>query len=75
MGITGGMSFYHSVKDTPPPFFKDFYDRLFWYGFDSTETTSAADKTMFGVTRGKFHGLDLLQDFNTNPIKSTRRRN
>ena len=48
------MSFYHSVKDTPPPFFKDFYDRLFWYGFDSTETTGAADKTMFGGTRGKF---------------------
>jgi len=39
---------------------------LFWYGFDPDETTSTADRTMFGGTKGKFNGLDLLSDLNDN---------
>ncbi len=53
---------FRSGTPPPPAILKDFYDNLFWYGFDADETTSAADKTMFGGTRGKFSGLGLLQD-------------
>jgi hypothetical protein len=53
---------FRSGNPPPPNIIKEFYDRLFWYGFDPDETTSAADRTMFGGTRGKFDGLGLLQD-------------
>lgn len=52
---------FRSGNPPPPNIIKEFYDRLFWYGFDPDETTSAADRTMFGGTRGKFDGLGLLQ--------------
>jgi len=43
--------------------FKDLYDRLFWYGFDdSNSDDSDKKKTMFGGTKGKFNGLDLFDD-------------
>ena len=49
---------------TPPPLapVRDFYDRLFWYGFDPADSSSPADPTMFGGTKGKFNGLAYLQD-------------
>eukprot|EP00557_Chaetoceros_sp_GSL56_P008319 CAMPEP_0176505406 /NCGR_PEP_ID=MMETSP0200_2-20121128/16476_1 /TAXON_ID=947934 /ORGANISM="Chaetoceros sp., Strain GSL56" /LENGTH=674 /DNA_ID=CAMNT_0017904955 /DNA_START=423 /DNA_END=2447 /DNA_ORIENTATION=- len=53
---------FRSGNPPPPNIIKEFYDKLFWYGFDPDETTSAADRTMFGGTRGKFDGLGLLQD-------------
>lgn len=42
--------------------FNDLYNQLFWYGFDPDESTSPADKTMFGGTKGKFNGLAYLSD-------------
>ena len=39
---------------------EDIYNQLFWYGFDPADTTSPADKTMFGGTKGKFNGLAFL---------------
>lgn len=53
---------FRSGNPPPPNIMKEFYDRLFWYGFDPDETTTAADRTMFGGTKGKFDGLGLLQD-------------
>ena len=40
---------------------KDFYERLFWYGFDPDESEQVGDKTVFGGTKGKFNGLAFLQ--------------
>ena len=60
---------------SPPSFLKDLYNRLFWYGFDPDITTTAADKTMFGGTRGKFNGLALLQDAESDSSSRGRRRN
>ena len=50
----------------PPIVLKELYDRLFWYGFDSSEGTAPGDSTMFGGTRGKFNGLAFLQDAERN---------
>ena len=41
---------------------EDIYNQLFWYGFDPADTTSPADKTMFGGTKGKFNGLAFLDN-------------
>lgn len=48
---------------TPPPPrpVKQFYDKLFWFGFDP-DVTRPTDRTMFGGTRGKFNAMDLLND-------------
>ena len=40
---------------------KQFYDKLFWFGFDP-DATQPTDRTMFGGTRGKFNAVDLLRD-------------
>jgi hypothetical protein len=40
----------------------DFYDRLFWYGFNPDESIAPGDKTLFGGTKGKFNGLDFFED-------------
>jgi hypothetical protein len=56
---------FRSGNPPPPNIIKEFYDKLFWYGFDADETISAADRTMFGGTKGKFNGLNLLEDVNT----------
>ena len=40
---------------------KQFYDKLFWFGFDP-DVTRPTDRTMFGGTRGKFNAMDLLSD-------------
>ena len=40
---------------------KQFYDKLFWFGFDP-DVTRPTDPTMFGGTRGKFNAMDLLSD-------------
>ena len=54
---------FRSGNPPPPNFLKDFYNQLFWYGFDPEETTTTSDsKTMFGGTKGKFNGLGLLSD-------------
>jgi len=72
---------FRSGNPPPPNIIKEFYDKLFWYGFDADETTSAADRTMFGGTKGKFNGLNLLEDINSGsdsmgrkPFRSRRRK-
>ena len=65
---------FRSGNPPAPIIFRDFYDRLFWYGFDPEETTSAADRTMFGGTKGKFNGLGLLQDINEESLGRRPRR-
>jgi len=53
---------FRSGMPTPPNPLKQLYDRLFWYGFNPDESiTSSADRTMFGGTRGKFNGLEVLR--------------
>ena len=44
----------------PPKVFKDFYDQLFWYGFDIEESAEVGDNTVFGGTKGKFNGFNYL---------------
>ena len=53
---------FRSGTPPPPPVIGDLYNQLFWYGFDPEDTTSPADKTMFGGTKGKFNGLAFLDD-------------
>ena len=54
-------SSFRSGAPPPPRPIKQFYDKLFWFGFDP-DVTSPTDRTMFGGTRGKFNALDLLSD-------------
>ena len=44
----------------PPQIFKDFYERLFWYGFDVDDSAEVGDNTVFGGTKGKFSGFNYL---------------
>ena len=54
-------------QNDSPTAFKNFYDRLFWSGFDPDDpddtegggggSSSVGDKTAFGGTKGKFNGL------------------
>eukprot|EP00980_Cylindrotheca_fusiformis_P015218 scaffold4222_cov115-Cylindrotheca_fusiformis.AAC.14 len=44
----------------PPKPARDFYERLFWYGFDPAESEEVGDKTVFGGTKGKFNGLSYV---------------
>jgi hypothetical protein len=53
---------FRSGTPPPPAPVADFYNRLFWYGFDPADTSSPADPTMFGGTKGKFNGLAYLND-------------
>lgn len=53
---------FRSGTAAPPAAMEDLYNRLFWYGFDPADTTSPADRTVFGGTKGKFNGLAYLQD-------------
>ena len=53
---------FRSGTPPPPPGLSDLYNRLFWYGFDPADSTSPADPTMFGGTKGKFNGLAYLND-------------
>ena len=64
---------FRSGNPPAPKVMKDLYNSLFWYGFDPDETTTAADKTMFGGTKGKFNGLGLLRDINEGPKRRERR--
>ena len=43
-----------------PQVFKDFYDTIFWFGFDIDESADVGDKTVFGGTKGKFNGFNYL---------------
>lgn len=53
---------------------KDFYDRLFWYGFDPDDSEQVGDRTVFGGTKGKFNGLAFLQASESSPGRSIRSR-
>mmetsp|Transcript_21261 Transcript_21261/g.38409 ORF Transcript_21261/g.38409 Transcript_21261/m.38409 type:complete len:753 (-) Transcript_21261:481-2739(-) len=66
---------FRSGTPQPPAPIRDFYNRLFWYGFDNSETTGPEDRTMFGGTRGKFNGLDLLREgYESGPNAISRRK-
>lgn len=54
-------TFRSGAPSTPEPI-TDFYDRLFWYGFNPDESIAPGDKTLFGGTKGKFNGLDFFED-------------
>lgn len=56
-----GRSSFRSGAPPPPRPVKQFYDKLFWFGFDP-DATGPTDRTMFGGTRGKFNAMDLLRD-------------
>lgn len=58
---------FRSGTPPPPPLMKNFYDRFFWFGFDPRETTSPTDRTMFGGTKGKFSGLDVIREVDGKP--------
>ena len=53
----------------PPKPAKDFYERLFWYGFDPDESEGVGDKTVFGGTKGKFNGLSYLAASDGQPYR------
>ena len=54
-------SSFRTGAPPPPRPIKQFYDKLFWFGFDP-DVTGPTDRTMFGGTRGKFNALELLRD-------------
>lgn len=54
-------SSFRSGAPPPPRPVKQFYDKLFWFGFDP-DSTGPTDRTMFGGTRGRFNAMDLLRD-------------
>lgn len=54
-------SSFRTGAPPPPRPIKQFYDKLFWFGFDP-DATQPTDRTMFGGTRGKFNAVDLLRD-------------
>ena len=54
-------SSFRSGAPPPPRPVRDFYNKLFWFGFDPS-TTRSTDRTMFGGTRGKFNAMSLLRD-------------
>lgn len=54
-------SSFRSGAPPPPRPVKQFYDKLFWFGFDP-DVTRPTDRTMFGGTRGKFNAMHLLGD-------------
>lgn len=58
---TRSRSSFRSGAPPPPRPVKQFYDKLFWFGFDP-DVTRPTDRTMFGGTRGKFNAMDLLSD-------------
>ena len=65
----------------PPKVFKQFYDQLFWYGFDINDSAKVGDNTVFGGTKGKFNGFNYLlpeQDDDVNqrsrPSRNSARR-
>ncbi|KAL3797426.1 hypothetical protein HJC23_010552 [Cyclotella cryptica] len=55
------VSSFRTGAPPPPRPIKDFYNKLFWFGFDPS-TTRPTDRTMFGGTRGKFNAMELLRD-------------
>ena len=58
---TRSRSSFRGGAPPPPRPVKQFYDRLFWFGFDP-DVTGPRDRTMFGGTRGKFNAMDMLND-------------
>eukprot|EP00804_Cyclotella_cryptica_P021370 CCRYP_016772-RA/>CCRYP_016772-RA protein AED:0.03 eAED:0.03 QI:673/1/1/1/0.5/0.66/3/167/499 len=58
---TRSRSSFRTGAPPPPRPIKDFYNKLFWFGFDPS-TTRPTDRTMFGGTRGKFNAMELLRD-------------
>ncbi|GMH78330.1 hypothetical protein TL16_g07760 [Triparma laevis f. inornata] len=51
------------IAPPTPGFLADLYNRLFWYGLDDEENyiyEEEKKKTVFGGTKGKFNGLNVL---------------
>jgi hypothetical protein len=67
------ITFRSGAPSTPEPI-ADFYDRLFWYGFNPDESIAPGDKTLFGGTKGKFNGLNFFDDDERRKPSSARRR-
>lgn len=61
-------------KQSPPKPAKDFYERLFWYGFDPDDSEEVGDKTVFGGTKGKFSGLSYITAAERGPNGEAYRR-
>jgi hypothetical protein len=59
--ISLSRSSFRAGSPPPPRPVKQFYDKLFWFGFDP-DVTGPTDRTMFGGTRGRFNAMDLLRD-------------
>jgi hypothetical protein len=66
-------TFRSGYPSVPPPV-NELYNRLFWYGLDPDASSSPADRTMFGGTKGKFNGLSYLQKTDGLPRPPRRRR-
>ncbi|GAX24406.1 hypothetical protein FisN_4Lh541 [Fistulifera solaris] len=66
-------TFRSGYPSVPPPV-NELYNRLFWYGLDPDASSSPADRTMFGGTKGKFNGLSYLQETDGLPRPPRRRR-
>ena len=63
------------IRDTTPQVprvIRDFYDNIFWYGFDIDDIDGVGDKNSFGGTKGKFNGLDYLALASNNKKRSGR---
>jgi hypothetical protein len=60
----------------PPPPIREFYEKLFWFGLDNDENSSSspADPTVFGGTKGKFNGLSYLRSSSSQQASPTARR-
>ncbi|GKY92062.1 hypothetical protein MPSEU_000177700 [Mayamaea pseudoterrestris] len=80
-------STFRSGTPPPPAPFRDFYNKLFWYGVNddsddiNDDDRNPADPTMFGGTKGKFNGLAYLKvaasdepDYDTAARRQRRRR-
>jgi hypothetical protein len=69
----GRRTSFRSGAPSSPKSISEFYERLFWYGFDTDENMAVGDKTMFGGTKGKFNGLQLFGASNDRPPAKRRR--
>lgn len=66
-------TFRSGAPSVPQPV-NELYNRLFWYGIDPDASSSPADRTMFGGTKGKFNGLSYLKESDGVPRPPRRRR-
>ena len=64
---------FRSGQPKTPKKIEDFYDRLFWFGFNPDESIAPGDKTVFGGTKGKFNGLAFYNDGQQKPEQKRKR--